>query len=43
VLTIDSANGRDHVGDGVVQETARIIVGMQVFVVGVELPKFYAT
>ncbi|KAF7197735.1 putative Na(+)/H(+) antiporter C3A11.09 [Pseudocercospora fuligena] len=28
-------------GDGVVQEITRIIVGIQVFAVGVELPKFY--
>lgn len=29
-------------GDDVVQEAARVIVGIQVFAVGVELPKFYA-
>ncbi|KAF2773796.1 Sodium/hydrogen exchanger [Teratosphaeria nubilosa] len=30
-------------GDNVVQEAARFIVGIQVFAIGVELPKFYAT
>lgn len=29
-------------GDEVVQEATRVIVGIQVFAVGVELPKFYA-
>lgn len=29
-------------GDDVVQETTRMIVGIQVFVVGVDLPKWYA-
>ncbi|KAK4504165.1 hypothetical protein PRZ48_005081 [Zasmidium cellare] len=29
-------------GDNVVQEATRVIVGIQVFAVGVELPKFYA-
>jgi sodium/hydrogen antiporter len=29
-------------GDNVVQEAARFIVGIQVFAIGVELPKFYA-
>ena len=30
-------------GDDVVQEAARVIVGIQVFAVGVELPKYYAS
>ncbi len=30
-------------GDDVVQETTRVIVGIQVFAVGVELPKYYAS
>lgn len=30
-------------GDDVVQEAARVIVGIQVFAVGVELPRFYAS
>ncbi|KAI5359521.1 Putative cation/H+ exchanger, sodium/solute symporter superfamily [Septoria linicola] len=30
-------------GDGVVQELTRVIVGIQVFAVGVELPKYYAS
>ena len=30
-------------GDDVIQETARVIVGIQVFTVGIELPKHYAT
>ncbi|KAK4540165.1 hypothetical protein LTR36_009751 [Oleoguttula mirabilis] len=29
-------------GDNVVQEATRVIVGIQVFAIGVELPKFYA-
>lgn len=29
-------------GDNVIQEATRVIVGIQVFAVGVELPKFYA-
>jgi len=30
-------------GDDVVQEATRVIVGIQVFAIGVELPKFYAS
>lgn len=30
-------------GDDIVQELTRVIVGIQVFTVGVELPKFYAS
>lgn len=30
-------------GDDIVQEAARVIVGLQVFCVGVELPRFYAS
>ncbi|KAK5164945.1 uncharacterized protein LTR77_009610 [Saxophila tyrrhenica] len=30
-------------GDDIVQETSRVIVGIQVFSVGVELPKYYAS
>lgn len=30
-------------GDDIVQEATRVIVGIQVFVVGVELPKYYAS
>jgi NhaP-type Na+/H+ or K+/H+ antiporter len=30
-------------GDDVVQETTRLIVGIQVFTIGVELPKYYAS
>lgn len=30
-------------GDDVVQEATRVIVGIQVFTVGVELPKYYAS
>ncbi|KAK3684634.1 hypothetical protein LTR37_020098 [Vermiconidia calcicola] len=30
-------------GDDIVQETTRVIVGIQVFAVGVELPKYYAS
>ena len=30
-------------GDDVVQEATRVIVGLQVFAIGVELPKFYAS
>lgn len=30
-------------GDNVVQEATRVIVGIQVFAIGVELPKFYAS
>jgi len=38
--------GRNHGwgwGDDTVQEITRVIVGIQVFTVGVELPKFYAS
>lgn len=30
-------------GDDVVQEATRVILGIQVFAIGVELPKFYAS
>jgi len=30
-------------GDNIVQETTRIVVGIQVFTVGISLPKYYAS
>ena len=30
-------------GDNVIQEATRVIVGIQVFTIGVELPKYYAS
>lgn len=43
----DQIDGRDTYGwgwgDNVIQETSRLILGIQVFAVGVELPKFYAS
>jgi len=43
---IDQINNRGDGwgwGDDIVQEITRVIVGIQVFTIGVELPKFYAS
>ena len=43
---LDQIGNGDHGwgwGDDVVQEITRVIVGIQVFTIGVELPKFYAS
>ncbi|KAK1070820.1 hypothetical protein LTR12_009969 [Friedmanniomyces endolithicus] len=40
---VDVPDGGWGWGDDVIQETTRVIVGIQVFAIGVELPKFYAS
>ncbi|KAK4959053.1 hypothetical protein LTR10_003852 [Elasticomyces elasticus] len=40
---MDQSGGGWGWGDDIIQESTRIIVGIQVFAIGVELPKYYAS